>query len=94
MEAWGAMLAYKHLWNEKFRSTLSYSYVKLETRADQSSGGFAFDSTHYVQCNLIWAPTKNFYIGAEYLYGKKEARNSNEGDDHRVQVALQYKLMR
>jgi hypothetical protein len=94
MSAWGAMLAYKHLWNEKFRSTVSYSYVKLETRDDQSSGGFAFDHTHYVQCNLIWAPTKNFYIGAEYLYGKKEARNSNEGDDHRVQVALQYKLMR
>ncbi len=92
MKAWGAMAAYRHQWNEKWRSTASYSYVQLDNR--EELGGFAYDHAHYVQGNLIWAPTKNFYVGIEYLYGLKEASNTNEGHDHRVQMALQYKLIR
>jgi len=34
------------------------------------------------------------YIGLEYLYGIKEARNGNDGDAHRVQLSFQYKLIR
>jgi hypothetical protein len=86
------MLGYRHQWNEKWRSTASYSYVQMDSLAEQ--GDFAYDSTHYAQCNLIWAPTKNMYIGLEYLYGFKEARNGNDGDDHRIQMSFQYKLIR
>jgi hypothetical protein len=92
IKAWGAMAGYRHQWNEKWRSTASYSYVHLDNR--EELGGFAYEHAHYVQGNLIWAPTKTFYVGIEYLYGLKEARNGNEGHDHRVQLALQYKLIR
>jgi hypothetical protein len=92
LAAWGAMIGYRHFWNEHWRSTASYSYVQLDNRLEQ--GGFAYDQTHYAQGNLVWAPTKNFYVGIEYLYGSKEARNGNTGDDHRVQLSLQYKLVR
>lgn len=92
LPAWGAMLGYRHQWGEAWRSTVSYSYVQLDNRAEQ--GDFAYDNTHYAQGNLIWAPTKNFYVGLEYLYGMKETRNGSTGDDHRVQVSFQYKLVR
>ncbi|MCW5551399.1 MAG: porin [Verrucomicrobiae bacterium] len=92
LPAWGAMVGYRHEWSETWRSTASYSYVTLDHRAELSD--FAYDSTHYAQCNLIWAPTKNLYVGLEYLYGYKEARNGSTGDDHRVQISLQYKLIR
>jgi hypothetical protein len=92
LTAWGATLGYRHQWCEKWRSTVSYSYVKLDSRPEL--GAFAFDQTHYAQANLIWSPTKNFYVGIEYLYGHKETRNGNEGDDHRVQLSFQYKLIR
>ena len=92
LTAWGAMVGYRHQWAEHWRSTASYSYVQLDNRSDQ--GGFTYDRTHYAQGNLVWAPTKNFYIGIEYLYGTKETRNGNTGDDHRVQLSLQYKLVR
>jgi hypothetical protein len=92
LTAWGAMIGYRHQWTEKFRSSVSYSYVQLDNRA--ALGDFSYDHTHYAQANLIWAMNKNFYVGIEYLYGLKEARNGNSGDDHRIQIALQYKLVR
>lgn len=92
LTAWGAMVGYRHQWSEKWRSTISYSYVNLDSRPEQ--GDYAYDQTHYGQANVIWAPTKNFYVGLEYLYGHKEARNGNSGDDHRVQMSFQYKLVR
>jgi len=92
LTAWGAMIAYRHQWCEKWRSTASYSYVQLDNRAEL--GDLAYENTHYAQANLIWAPTKNMYIGLEYLYGIKEARNGNDGDAHRVQLSFQYKLIR
>ena len=92
LTAWGAMLGYRHQWSEQWRSTVSYSYVQLDNREEQ--GDYAYDRTHYAQANLIWAPTKSFYVGIEYLYGMKEARNGNDGDDHRLQLSFQYKLIR
>jgi hypothetical protein len=74
------------------RSTASYSYVNLENRAEM--GDYAYNQTHYGQVNLIWAPTKNFYIGIEYLAGYKDVQNGNSGMDHRVQLSFQYKLFR
>ncbi|HNQ89048.1 MAG TPA: DcaP family trimeric outer membrane transporter [Verrucomicrobiota bacterium] len=92
LTAWGAMVGYRHQWSERWRSTLSYGYVQLDNRADQ--GAFAYDQTHYAQANLVWMPTRHFYVGLEYLYGVKEARNGNSGDDHRLQISMQYKLIR
>ena len=92
LSAWGAMLGYRHQWNEKLRSTVSYSYVQMDNRVEQ--GDFAYDNTHYAQANIIWAVTKNMYVGLEYMYGRKETRNGSDGDDHRIQLSLQYKLIR
>lgn len=92
LSVWGAMVGYRHPWSEKWRSTVSYSYVKLDSLAEQ--GDFAYDQTHYAQANIIWTPTKSFYVGLEYLYGHKEVQNGNGGDDHRVQLSLQYTLIR
>jgi len=92
LPAWGAMIGYRHQWSEKWRSTVSYNYVQLDNVAEQ--GDFAYDHTHYAQANIIWSPTRNFYVGLEYLYGLKGTRNGADGDDHRVQLSLQYKLIR
>lgn len=92
LTAWGGMISYRHQWNKRWRSTVTYSYVQLNNRA--ALGDFSYDHTHYAQANLIWAMNKNFYVGIEYLYGLKEARNGNSGDDQRIQIALQYKLVR
>ncbi len=92
LAAWGAMVGYRHFWSENWHSEATYGYLELENRAEQ--GPKAYDHTHYAQANLVWAAAKSFYVGLEYVYGLKGARDGSDGDAHRVQLSLQYKLMR
>ena len=87
------MVGYRHQWSEKWRSTVSYSYVQLDNRAEQ--GDFAYDNTHYAQANLIWAPTQELLRRRSSTSTvTKKTQNGNDGDDHRVQLSFQYKLIR
>ena len=88
--AWGAMLGYRHFWNDHWRSEFTYGYLELDGLAEM--GPKAYDHTHYAQANLVWAPAKNFYVGLEYLFGIKGTADNSEGDAHRLQLSLQYKL--
>jgi hypothetical protein len=92
LAAWGTMIGYRHFWSGKWRSEVTYGYMELDNLAEQ--GGKAYDHTHYAQANLVWTPSKSFYIGLEYLYGLKGTRDGSDGDAHRVQLSLQYKLAR
>jgi hypothetical protein len=92
LAAWGAMIGYRHFWAERWHSQATYGYLQLDNRAEQ--GAFAYDHTHYVQGNLIWSATPSFYVGIEYLYGVNAVRNGADADAHRVQMSLQYKLIR
>ena len=66
LSAWGAMLGYRHQWNEKWRSTVSYSYVQLDTRSSSREASPTITPI-MPQANIIWAVTKNMYVGLEYL---------------------------
>jgi hypothetical protein len=92
LAAWGAMIGYRHYWGRQWHSQVSYGYMELDNRAEL--GALAYDHTHYAQGNLIWSATPAFFIGIEYLYGMRAVRSGVDGDDHRVQLSLQYKLIR
>jgi hypothetical protein len=93
LTAWGTMIGYRHFWSEKWRSEATYGYMELNNLAEQG-GNKAYDHTHYAQANLVWAPFQSFFVGLEYLYGLKGTRDGSDGDAHRVQLSLQYKLAR
>jgi hypothetical protein len=90
LAAWGAMIGYRHFWSERWRSEVTYGYLELDSVAEL--GAKAYDHTHYAQANLVWALAKSFTVGVEYLYGVRETRDGSEGDDHRLQLSLVYKL--
>ncbi|MGE4180743.1 MAG: DcaP family trimeric outer membrane transporter, partial [Limisphaerales bacterium] len=90
LAAWGAMIGYRHFWSERWRSEVTYGYLELDNVAEM--GAKAYDHTHYAQANLVWTPVKNFAVGLEYLFGLRETRDGSDGDNHRLQVSLQYKL--
>ena len=92
LTAWGAMAGYRHFWNDHWRSEFTYGYVNYDSRPEQ--GGKAYDHTHYAQANIVWAATPNFSIGLEYLYGLRSTSDGSDGDAHRVQLSMQYKLVR
>lgn len=92
LSVWGAMAGYRHFWSDDWRSEITYGYVDLDGAS--ALGEKAYDETHYAQANLIWGIGGNFYVGAEYLFGFKNARDGSDGEAHRGQLSLQYRLIR
>ena len=92
LSVWGVMAAYRHFWSDDWRSEITYGYVDLDGAS--ALGEKAYDETHYAQANLIWGIGGNFYVGVEYLFGFKNARDGSDGEAHRGQLSLQYRLIR
>ena len=91
IDSYGGFIAYRHLWNEKFRSTLSYSTFSAdnETRYTGQSATKSADSIHL---NLIYSPIQSLSIGVEYIRANRELENGYDGDLDRLQFSAKYVL--
>jgi hypothetical protein len=90
LSGWGGFVGYRHFWSDHWRSEFTLGSIDMET--DGVQGPKAYDRTLYSEVNLIWAPSKRFFVGLGYLYGAKTARDGSEGDAHRVQLSMLFKL--
>jgi hypothetical protein len=84
------MLGYTRHWNDQWRSSLSYGYVNISNTEGQA--GDAYHVTHYGSANLIYRMNKQFSIGVEGLYGRREVHDGRTGDDFRLQLSLLYRM--
>jgi hypothetical protein len=78
-----------HTWNEKFSSTLGYSYENISNTPRQDAS--AFHQGHYALANLLYYPAKNVMMGGEFQYGRRV--NFADGwnyNDYRVQFSFRY----
>ena len=91
LPVWGVAVGYTHVWDDKWKSTVSYGYAHVDTEA--SSGQFAFAHSNYVSGNLIYQWSPSFRLGIEYLYGTKEVRNGASHDGQRLNFVVQYDLV-
>jgi hypothetical protein len=92
LPVFAAVIGYTHQWSARFRSSVSYGYLRVNPSA--SLGDFAVEETQYGSANLVWHPTKSFRMSLEYLYGLKETQSSAEGNGHRLNFVLRYDLIR
>jgi outer membrane murein-binding lipoprotein Lpp len=67
------MLALTHRWNEDFRSTATLGYVFLDS--DEAAATFLYETSQYASVNLIWQLRQRLSVGAEVLYGYREAQD-------------------
>jgi hypothetical protein len=84
----GWLLYYDHYWNEKWSSSIGYSTQDQDNSGGQASN--AFNKGAYASGNLLWYPVKNVMMGGELLWGQRENKNGNKGDDTRVQFSAKY----
>jgi hypothetical protein len=78
-------IAYRQPWSDKWRSTISYSYLKAEdTVGLKSLTGYAV--------NLLYSPVPKITTGVEYRRGEREEENGNDGSLDRVQFSVKYVL--
>ncbi len=78
-----------HNWNDRFSSTLGYSYENISNSAQEL--GSDFHQGHYALANLLYYPTKNVMMGGEFQFGRRV--NFNDGwnyNDYRVQFSFKY----
>jgi hypothetical protein len=81
---------YTHHWNDKFRSTVTTGYVKLQNESAQST--VAYHETYYESANLVWQLRKRLSVGIEALYGYKDEFGGAHGDVWRFQTGMVYTL--
>ena len=81
---------YTHHWSERWRSTVSYSFVRVDP--EFSNGPLAFERSHYVAANLIYQSSSAVSMGLEYLYGIKQVADGEDTDGHRLNFVIKYDI--
>jgi hypothetical protein len=85
-------LSWQHWWGGKrsFRSNFTFGFV------DVNNPGFidpdAYKRTYRFSSNLFWSPTPRIDVGAEYLWGRRENENGEEGDAAQLQMMTRYRF--
>jgi len=85
----GAFVAYRHLWNERWRSNAVISYLDVDNPVE-FTGMSANQSNWSGQINLLYSPVKPLTLGIEYLMAERELENGLSGRLNRLQLSGKY----
>lgn len=88
VESVAGFIAYRHLWNSKWRSNLILSLIEVDNPS--SSPATLNESANSVQVNLMYSPVKQITLGAMYLKGELEKESGDDGELDRIQFAAKY----
>jgi hypothetical protein len=78
-----------HTWNEKFTTSIGYSFVSIDNSEGMAPTSFKDGS--YALANLLYSPVKDVMMGIEggWIQRKNESDGFKE-DDYHVQVSAKY----
>lgn len=82
-------VAYRHLWNDQWRSTFLYSTLMADNDTDLTGLG-ATKSTQSYSANLLYQASKKLMVGIEYKFANREVESGLDGDMNRVQFSAKY----
>jgi DcaP outer membrane protein len=92
IDQWGAFIAYRHFWSDRWRSTFSASAAGADNpgSSDYALSGNLSESYETYHANLNWLPAPKLSIGGELIYAKRELEDGRDGDLSRIQFAVKY----
>lgn len=85
----GGFVAYRHWWNQKWRSSAVLSYMEVDNPVRYTGTGVN-ESNWSGQINLLYSPVPPFTFGIEYLVAERELENGLDGRLDRVQFTGKY----
>jgi hypothetical protein len=88
VDQWGVFAAYRHLWDQHWRSSFSLSAAQADNPT--SAGGSAAKQYETLHANLVYKPSAALDIGGELIVGNKELENGNDGSINRLQFSAKY----
>jgi len=87
VDQWGVFAAYRHLWNEQWRSSFSLSAAQADNPASAGNAAKQYETVH---ANLIYKPVAALDIGGEMIVGNKELEDGTDGAANRLQFSAKY----
>jgi hypothetical protein len=84
----GWLAYYNRSWNEQWTSSFGFSETRQWTTSGQE--GTAFEVGQYLSANLLFHPVPQMLIGPEFLWGRRQDRDSDSQVDNRVQFSIKY----
>jgi hypothetical protein len=91
-EVLAGYVSWQHWWSgpRSLRSNFTAGFV------DVNNPGFiapnAYKRTFRLSTNLFWTPTPRIDMGTEYLWGRRENENGEEGDASQIQLMARYRF--
>ncbi|WJG08831.1 DcaP family trimeric outer membrane transporter [Aliiglaciecola sp. LCG003] len=85
----GISIAYRHLWNDTWRSNFTYSMFSADNDT-ALTGTATTKQTYSARANILFSPSKELTFGAEYAYAKRELETGADGDMSRLQFSAKY----
>lgn len=79
-------LAYRHLWNAKWRTNLTYSTITIDNDT-ALTGVSAIDTTASFRANLFYSPVPKLSLGGELALAQKELESGVDGNMTRLQFS-------
>lgn len=89
IKSMGYTLAYRHAWNDKWRSSIFYSGQRIDNPTAFTSPGLT-ESTSSYSANLIYQVASKLSVGAEFRHANRVLDSDAEGDLNRLQFMARY----
>lgn len=75
-------------WPGVLRANMTFSWVSIDNYDFQDGGDYK--RTLRASTNLIYLPTKNLRLGAEFLWGERKNKDNSKGSATQVQFSARY----
>ena len=85
----GGFVAYRHWWNQKWRSNVAFAYMEADNPV-RFTGEGVNKSTWNAQVNLFYSPVPPLSFGVEYLTAEREIESGATGQLNRFQFTTKY----
>jgi hypothetical protein len=86
---YGAFAAYRHVWNDRLRSSLGASFSNADN--DTAISGLAVPKSYQsAHVDIIWSPVSRLSLGAEYIWARRKDESGDDGTLNRLQLSAKY----
>lgn len=83
--------SYRHFWNDKWRSNVSYSMIDIDNNVTLTGTG-ATKSTNSLRLNLFYSLSNNLTLGGEFAHANREIETGQDGNLDRLQFMAMLKF--
>ncbi len=85
----GFFVAYRHVWNPQWRSSVMYSALSIDNDISLTGTGVTSD-VYSANVNLVYQPVPKLTLGGEIMFAEREIESGLDGDMTRFILSAKY----